>query len=152
VLEIGTNTGRNLAVIKERQPHVKVAGTDVNPRALARGRALRPDIEFKLQDANQWSEAENSWDAVLTMSVLDHVPDEAVERLAANIVRTAARFVVSVELWDGDHGTRGPFKYSRDTRSLFERHGARTLVWQESPGQYDRNESLLWAYVGTVEP
>jgi hypothetical protein len=151
LLEIGTNTGRNLAVAKDAHPDLRVCGTDVNPHALARARELRPHIEFRLQDANRWNEPPKSWDAVLTMSVLDHVPDEAIEALARNIVSTARKAVIAVEFWDGSEGKRGPYKYSRDTRALFERAGARTLRWEESPGQYDRERSLLWAYVGAVD-
>jgi hypothetical protein len=81
------------------------------------------------------------------MSVLDHIPDDAAEELAANIARSA-RYVISVELWDGSRGTRGPYKYSRDTADLFSRHGFSTRSWAVSPGQYDTDKSLLWAYVG----
>jgi SAM-dependent methyltransferase len=148
LLEVGTNNGRNLAVVKERQPQVRLRGLDVNEHALkhARGRGL--DIEFQLQDANEWSEPPGSWDAILTMSVLDHIPDEAVEELAANIAKTA-RYVIAVELWTGEHAETGRYKYSRDNRELFERHGASTLRWELSPGQYDVAHSPLWAYVGS---
>jgi len=148
LLEVGTNSGRNLAAIKAANPAVRVKGVDVNERALAYARRAHPDVEFELQDANRWAEPADAWDAILTMSVLDHIPDEAIDRLAANMVATAARYVVCVELWDGSAGERGPYKYSRDTRALFERHGARTVKWEESSGQYDTAASLLWLYVG----
>jgi hypothetical protein len=86
------------------------------------------------------------------MSVLDHIPDDAIESLAANMVRSAARCVIAVELWDGSHGPRGDFKYSRSSRDLFEKHGLHTLHWEPSVGQYNTAQSLLWSYVGSRLP
>ena len=149
-LEVGTNSGRNLAAVKAANPDARVKGIDVNERAIAYARTAHPEVEFELQDANRWVEATGVWDAILTMSVLDHIPDDAINALAANMVKTAARYVVCVELWDGSEGERGPYKYSRDTCALFERHGARTVRWERSPGQYDTEHSLLWLYVGDV--
>jgi hypothetical protein len=148
LLELGTNTGRNLAVVRERHPDVRVCGLDVNERALDHARARHPDIEFRHQDVNAWSEPPGRWDAALTMSVLDHIPDDACEALAGTLARTV-RFVICVELFDGGDGERALFKYSRDTRALFERHGARTVRWElAAVGQYDTAQSPLWLYVG----
>lgn len=152
LLEVGTNSGRNLAAVKTANPAVRVKGIDVNERAIAYARGAHPEVDFEIQDANRWSEPHDGWDAILTMSVLDHIPDEAIDALAASMVATASRYVVCVELWDGSEGERGPYKYSRDTRALFERHGARTVRWERSPGQYDTEQSLLWLYVGEVGP
>jgi hypothetical protein len=152
LLELGTNSGRNLAVVHERHPDVRVGGLDVNPHAVEHARRRHPDIEFRLQDVNRWSEAPGSWDAALTMSVLDHIPDDACETLADNLSRTV-RWVICVELFDGSDGERALFKYSRDTRGLFERHGATTRRWELAPvGQYDMDHSPLWLYVGEFVP
>jgi protein-L-isoaspartate O-methyltransferase len=147
LLEIGTNSGRNLGIVKQAHPSIRVKGIDVNPRALEHGRQRYPDVEFALQDANDWTEPAGAWDAVLTMSVLDHVPDEAVVALARNMA-ASARYVICFELWDGADAERALYKYSRDTRSLFERVGVRTERWEIAPGQYDVEQSLLWLYVG----
>jgi len=147
LLELGTNSGRNLRIAKETHPDLRACGLDVNERALEHARKQAPDVEFRLQDVNRWSEPPESWDAILTMSVLDHIPDDATEELAANIAATA-KYAISVELWDGQEGERAAYKYGRDTRALFERHGAETVMWEMSPGQYDLERSPLWAYVG----
>jgi protein-L-isoaspartate O-methyltransferase len=149
LLEVGTNTGRNLAVVKAAHPDIRVRGIDVNERALDHGRARHPEVEFVHQDANDWREDAGAWDAALTMSVLDHVPDDAVERLAQNMARSA-RHVICFELFDGGSGERGLYKYSRDSKALFERVGARTVRWEQAPGQYDAGQSLLWLYVGAT--
>ncbi|MCU1448123.1 MAG: hypothetical protein JWP02_293, partial [Acidimicrobiales bacterium] len=145
LLEVGTNSGRNLVVIKETHPEMRLRGIDVNPRAIEFAKSKGVDVDFALADANKWDEGQ--WDCVLTMSVLDHIPDDAAEQLAANIARSA-RFAVAVELWDGSDGTRGAYKYSRNSSELFARHGFTTVRWEVSPGQYDTDRSFLWAYVG----
>lgn len=148
VLEVGTNSGRNLQIIRSKHPNVLLSGIDINRRAIRYAKAKGLDIDFRVADANRWSERLDSWDALLTMSVLDHVPDEAIDRLADNMVATTRRYIIAFELWDGSHGTRGPYKYSRDTRALFEQRSMRTLRWEVSPAQYDTEKSLLWVYVG----
>jgi hypothetical protein len=145
--EIGTNSGRNLEVIRSAHPGLRLKGTDVNSRAIEFARSKGLDIDFAVADANEWTEPPQSWDAVLTMSVLDHIPDDATEALAANIAATA-RHVITVELWDGSAGSRGVYKYSRDNQELFERHGFTTVMWELAPGQYDVDKSQLWVYLG----
>ncbi|MDQ2959663.1 MAG: class I SAM-dependent methyltransferase [Candidatus Dormibacteraeota bacterium] len=151
VLEVGTNSGRNLQVLRQLHPALRLAGIDVNQRAIDFAKSKGLDIDFRVSDANAWVELPQSWDAILTMSVLDHIPDEVIDTLVANFASTAA-YVIAVELWDGGHGTRGLYKYSRDNMELFERHGFRTLRWEKAVGQYDLTDSPLWAYVGAKDP
>jgi Methyltransferase domain len=152
LLEVGTNSGRNLQVIRGDHPSTRLAGIDVNEDAIAFAQSKQLDIDFRIADANHWAESPDAWEAVLTMSVLDHIPDDVIETLAMNLVTTASRYVITVELWDGSDGTRGEFKYSRNTRDLFERHGIHTVYWEPSVGQYDTARSRLWSYVGSREP
>jgi protein-L-isoaspartate O-methyltransferase len=147
VLEIGTNSGRNLGIVKQRHPALRAKGIDVNPRALNHAREHHPDVEFVQQDANRWTEPPGAWDGILTMSLLDHIPDAEASMLAANMA-ASGRFMICFELWDGEDGARGLYKYSRDTRRLFESLGVKTRRWELSPGQYDLEHSMLWLYVG----
>lgn len=150
VLEIGTNSGRNLAVIHEAHPHVSLKGIDVNERAIAFAQKKSPDISFAIADANHWSEPEKSWDAIITMSLIDHIPEEAMQALARNMVATARKYIMCVELWDQSEGWRGQYKYSRDLRRIFEPLGVKTLNWAPSNAQYNADVSYLYAYIGEV--
>src|SRR5260221_9059370 len=120
LLEVGTNSGRNLAVIKRCKPSIELKGIDVNASAIAYARERSPEIVFEVADANHWQESPKRWDAILTMSVIDHIPDEAIPQLAANMIRTAKKDPICYELWDGNDGRRGLFKYSRNLPKLFE--------------------------------
>jgi len=149
VLEIGCNSGRNLKYIQEESPSVKLKGIDVNPRAIEYARSTKPGIQFELSDANNWIEPVDNWDCAITMSVTDHIPEEATIELARNIFRSC-RAVIGVELWDGTSGKRALYKYSCDQRAVYESTGFTTLLWTRIPDylQYDREKSPLWVYVG----
>lgn len=150
LLEIGTNSGRNLAYIRATHRGMKLRGWDINARAIAFARKKNPEIDFDVANANEWPEPVGSWDAILTMSVLDHIPDQAVGKVIDNMVRTARLYVITVELWDGGHGTRDLYKYSRNMKDEFERRGVRTCRWEMSVGQYNTDLSPLYIYVGAV--
>jgi SAM-dependent methyltransferase len=150
LLEVGCNSGRNLAFAKQILGSLRLKGIDINARAIEYAKKRNPDILYEVCDANNWSEPPKSWDAILTMSVIDHIPDEVIKDLARNMVNTATKNIVCVELWDGGEGWRGPYKYSRDLRKLFEPLGVKTLKWEKSSGQYDEESSLLYLYIGQV--
>ncbi|MCB1509848.1 MAG: methyltransferase domain-containing protein [Hyphomicrobiaceae bacterium] len=148
LLEIGCNSGRNLAEVHAAHPDVKLRGIDVNEVAIKYAREKNPAINYAVVDANVWNEGHKTWDATLTMSLIDHIPDEAIATLARNMVDTSRKLVICVELWDGTDGWRGLYKYSRDLRKVFEPLGVKTLKWEPAVGQYNTDVSLLWAYVG----
>jgi len=147
LLEIGANSGRTLQVVAQRHPAMRLKGIDVNRRAI--GAAKRRDFraEWEVADVNRWTEPDDGWDAVVSLSVLNWMPDSAASRLAGHIA-CSTRNVIAIELWDGSAGQRGLYKYSRNTEALFVEHGFETLVWELSVGQYDEARSPLWAYVG----
>jgi len=149
LLEVGCNSGRNLVYIREASPTMELKGIDVNSRAIKFARSSKPGIEFELADANNWAEPVDRWGCAITMSVTDHIPEEATIELARNIFRSC-RAVIGVELWDGTSGKRALYKYSCDQRAVYESTGFTTLLWTRIPDylQYDREKSPLWVYVG----
>ena len=151
LLEVGSNSGRNLTAIRQASEAVKLKGIDVNKTAIEFAREKNPSIDFELVDAARWAERPKSWDAILTMSLIDHIPDEAIHTIVTNMISTARKYIICVELWDGSEGVRGLYKYSRDLRKLFEARDVKTLVWEKAVGQYDERSSLLWAYIGQVD-
>jgi len=150
LLEIGCNSGRNLFYVQRAHPSMRLRGIDVNVDAINFARSSKAGIEFLVSDANKWSEPPNSWDCALTMSVLDHIPTESTKELAASLA-TSCRAVLSVELWDGEPGERALYKYSTDSKSIYESVGFHTKLWCPVPRelQYDEAKSTLWVYLGS---
>ena len=73
VLEIGCGDG---AIIGAFSREIKrLVGVDLSKRAIAFASAFFPDIEFHARDANLLSE---TFDAVLAVEVLEHIPDEDI--------------------------------------------------------------------------
>ena len=149
VLEIGCNSGRNLFHIQQSHPEARLKGLDINADALVFARETKPGIDFELIEPGLWSENAEAWDFGLTMSVLDHIPYESAKALVANI-SNSCRAVIGVEMWDGEPGSRGLYKYSINLSELYESVGFKTQRWEPVPVefQYDQKQSFLWLYVG----
>jgi SAM-dependent methyltransferase len=148
-LEIGCNSGRNLYYLQMDYPKMVLRGIDVNQRAIDFAKSTKPNISFELSDAHNWTQPKDSWDCALTMSVIDHIPEDASRILARNIA-SSCRAVIGVELWDGSNGERALYKYSINLKELYESVGFTTIRWEQVPQelQYDSEKSLLWVYVG----
>ena len=131
-IEIGCNSGRNLFYLQQDYPKMELKGIDVNQNAINFARSTKPFIAFELSDAHNWAEPKDSWDCALTMSVIDHIPEEASRLLAKNIA-TSCRAVVGVELWDGSNGERALYKYSINLKDLYESVGFSTIRWEQVP-------------------
>ncbi|HEX3863830.1 MAG TPA: methyltransferase domain-containing protein [Stellaceae bacterium] len=134
VLEFGCGSGRNLALLRNLTP-ARLTGVDINPAATAWG---RENFGLELHDGDEaWllAQAENIFDIVYTVSVIDHIP--VPEPAIAALVRAAADLVIVYEIMHAETGrlTRAegadgtlvegyPFSYFHDYRRLFETAGA----------------------------
>jgi SAM-dependent methyltransferase len=146
VFEFGCAAGRNLnaleGLLADVQPPLgQIAGMDINEGSIrqgikAYGLDLRPG-----SDAQLASLADDSFNLVYTVSVLDHIPD--VKAALRELLRIASGYVVLLEpfLQDGTVGkiqstvTPGkktvaatPYSYIHDYRALFKGLGADVLV------------------------
>lgn len=96
VLEFGCHAGRNLAAIRARLPDAELVGLDINAAAVAAGRE-RYGLDLRVGNERTLAEfADGAFDAVFTVSVLDHVPQ--IERLCAELVRVAKRAALFLEV------------------------------------------------------
>jgi SAM-dependent methyltransferase len=100
ILEFGCYGGRNLAAIRgayaeagELEP--ELVGLDINEGALAWGRKTW-DLDLRQGDETALAAfADGEWDLVLTVSVLDHMPEPTTA--LAELARIAGRRLVLVE-------------------------------------------------------
>lgn len=100
VVDLGCGSGALLERIGRALPEARLAGVEVEPRALALARSRLPSADF-LQgdldgDANLTTFKERA-DAVVCSEVLEHLaaPERAL-RLASEILRPGGRIVVTV--------------------------------------------------------
>lgn len=98
VLEFGCGSGRNLAVLKEVDPNLSLTGVDANAVSLESGRQHHPDIGFIYGDEQTLKAMKIShYDIVLTVSVLDHIPDPEWRTVYDDLKRIARKAVVLLE-------------------------------------------------------
>ena len=72
VLEVGCGDGRFIGLLGTVARRV---GVDLAPRAIQFARVFNPDVEFFAEDAADLGE---TFDAVMAIEVLEHVPDEGI--------------------------------------------------------------------------
>ena len=100
VFEFGSNTGRNLQLIKEfcksetlSIPNLK--GVDINRESITYGKR-RWNLNLEVSDENYlYQRPDNSSDVVFTISVLDHIPQ--ISEVLAQLARIAGKYLIILE-------------------------------------------------------
>lgn len=118
VLEVGCGPGGNLAWLTDQS--VSVAGADVSPTMLKQARRLLPEVSLTRVDGRRLPFDDRSFEAVMTVTVLQHNPPNAAGELLTEIARVADREVHLFEdtAWVGlhdrqSHWLRPPRWYAR---------------------------------------
>ncbi len=137
ILELGCGNGRPAAVLLA--PRHRYTGVDISSEQIARARALVPDAEFLRADYTELAAPAESFDAVVAILTLTHVPRREHAALLERIARWLRRdglFLASFGTSDTpgdveDDWLGAPMYFSgfdADTnRSLLERAGFRLL-------------------------
>ncbi len=93
--EFGCNVGINL---KEIAP-LNHYGIDINPQAIKKGKALNLNVELGDEETLK-TIPDNSYDLVLTSSVLDHILDDDFDDIFKNLKRITKKYLVCLETND----------------------------------------------------
>jgi len=94
VFEFGCNVGMNLKKISKNH-----YGIDINKEAIEKGKDRGLNVE--LGDENTLSQMKSdSFDLVLTSSVLDHVVDDDFDHIFENLKRITKKYLVCLETND----------------------------------------------------
>lgn len=92
VLEIGVGEGEVMARVVERFPDASVAGLDLPDAELAEGWRAR-GLPCLFGDATRLPFADGTFDLVLAIEVLEHVPDP--DRALQELARVSTRWLVA---------------------------------------------------------
>ncbi len=105
VLDVGSGTGSLSVTIAERKPHSRVVGVDVSKEYVAYASAQHRNdrVRFEVGDAQRLAFPDATFDAALSLLVLNFVPD-APKALAEmrRVTRPSGRVVAAV--WDYREG------------------------------------------------
>lgn len=97
VLEVGCNVGANLVHFT---PYVsRVAGVDINPRALTAARQRLPDVTLVEAPARSLPFPCAFYDMAFVCGVWIHLPEDALEQAMRELVRVSRRYVLAMEYY-----------------------------------------------------
>ena len=119
VLEVGCNAGRNLKHLWDAGFR-NLEGVEISPEAVDLLRRTYPELAAtrirvsSIEDAAP-SFADNHWDVVFTMAVLEHVHTDS-DWVFQHLARASRRFVVTVE----DERGASVRHFPRNYRTVFE--------------------------------
>lgn len=102
VLEVGSNVGAQLAILRTVNPELELNGLEPMGYALEKGRAYYPDINFVQGTAFDIPFPDNHFDLVMTNTVLIHINPVDIPRALAEIHRVCRRYIFFDEYYAGD--------------------------------------------------
>ncbi len=97
VLEVGCNVGVNLRWIAQSRPETRLAGVDINPRALREARGRAPGAHLALGSASVLPFGDQAFDLVFTTGVLIHIARADLPAVMSEVVRCSRRYVLCGE-------------------------------------------------------
>ncbi len=103
ILEIGCNCGPNLSVIVKKFPDIAIAGIDINPRAIAKGKELFAaegitNARLYVGRADRLDQfPDKSVDITLTDAVLIYVGPDLIRQVIGEMLRVTRRAIILVE-------------------------------------------------------
>jgi pseudaminic acid biosynthesis-associated methylase len=125
VLEVGCTQGDNLIHLARHVPAERIWGVDINPVVLDHLRGHVPGTHPVLGVARDLPFPDDSFDLVVTVGLLIHIPDDTLEQVLAELVRVSRRWVLSGE-YHADEQTEVVYRghehvlFKRDYGRLFQ--------------------------------
>lgn len=77
ILDYGCGEGRYLNVLKEFFPTAAISGSDISDKALQIAKGMQPDAQYMPMSDETVNLADNSFDFITSIEVLEHVKDVA---------------------------------------------------------------------------
>lgn len=117
VLEVGSNVGVQLKILQTVNPGLTLNGLEPMKYALEKGQAYYPDIKFVHGTAFKIPYEDNSFDVVMTNTVLIHIHPDDLPKALSEIHRVARRYIHFHE-------------YYADTLTAVHYQGESGLMWK----------------------
>jgi len=148
LIEIGCGTGWNLVFLNERFRDRRFAGRDFSSSQLASAREWSPDnISFQQADARDLPDGDKSFDVVLTVTVLEHIPPAHIGAVVSELRRISSKWILIAEqdfidtsFASAGPKTLGPVVYNHDYRRLIPGEGYKLVA--HKVGRPDHRTSI----------
>lgn len=149
VLEIGCGYGRLSPWIAEHG--IDYVGIDIDTEALNMASELHPDLSFKRENVTNLSFSENSFDLIISNTVLHHIPNgffpDAVNSISSVMSKNGTFIMSSVT--EGSGNSKTWVRSKNDYQRYFAQYGfelsesiERDLPWQGST-EYINNTMIF---------
>lgn len=143
LLDVGCNAGEFLAHCREVFPRLRLAGVEINARALDVARARLPEADLRQTGAESLPFEDDRFDCVTCIEVLEHIPEQLRRESLAEmrrVLRPGGRLVLRVPhagLADWLDPNNYRFRFRRLHRLIVDR-GLR------DDGYEGRSEGVVW--------
>jgi len=130
VLEVGCGFGRITKLIKDKFPISRLKGIDLSPSQIenARKYVKNEEVELSVGRIQDLDIPDNSYDLVIAVEVLMHVPFEEIEAAVAQLVRVSRNHIVNLDWYRQRSGIQiGGYCYAHDYVSLYRKFGVRKI-------------------------
>jgi SAM-dependent methyltransferase len=128
VLEIGCGSGYYTRALVQLGAHV--TATDLAPAYVKQARALAPEADFRVEDAQELSFADASFDRVLMTEVIEHVQDPAMAiREAHRVLRQEGVLALSTP------SRRAPMNVAYALKRRLRHFGFNEHLHEMTPGE-----------------
>jgi len=127
VLEVGCGFGRITKLILDEFHVRKLKGIDLSPRQIENARKYvnNGEVELLVGRVQDLDIPDDSYDLVIAVEVLMHIPFKEIETAMAELVRVSRKHIVNLDWYRPKSGTQlGGYCFAHDYSSLYEKLGA----------------------------
>jgi len=109
IFEVGYFAARNLYYIQQAFSSVKLAGLEINPKAVKFAKEkLGQDSDLLCMDLYDMDDIKETYDIVFSSGVLIHVPTDNIKDVLEKMIRRANKYVMHIEQNGNNELAAGP--------------------------------------------
>lgn len=109
IFEVGFFSGRNLYYIKEAFPNIKIAGLEINPKAVRYAREkLDLNEELLCMNLYDMDKIKEKFDIVFTSGVAIHISPDNIPSVLQKMLRRSNKYVMHIEECGHGELIKGP--------------------------------------------
>lgn len=111
IFEVGVFSGRNLNIIQNVFPHVKIGGIDINPNAVKFANEKLSNASISTCSVYDMDTIDK-WDVVFTAGVMIHIPPDGIDLAINRCLDKSSKYVVHMETMSEDKIINGPAEFN----------------------------------------
>ena len=127
VLEVGCGFGRIMKLVLDKFPNMRrIKGIDLSPQQIENCQRYIPNlekVELSTGTIQDLPEADNSYDLVIAIEVLMHIPFGEVELALSQMIRVARKYIVNLDWYRPIPEETGGYCFAHDYSLIYRNLG-----------------------------